>query len=158
DFRGRHEPVAARRHRLDKPWRRGIVAERRPQLRDAEVQAALEVDVDVVSPQRVTDFLPRDDRARTREQQVEQPRGPGLQRHAHAVTAQLAAFRGELEGAKACHNAPAWRSLASSILPAPVSTHASTAHMKNTIRTPNIWASTPDRIRPASWPKKIIDI
>ena len=63
---GGDEPVAARRHRLDEPRRRGVVAQRRPQLRDAEVQAALEVDVGVVPPERLPDLFARDDLARPR--------------------------------------------------------------------------------------------
>src|SRR5207248_2478978 len=74
-----------------------IVFQRGSQLADAEIQAALEIDVNTVTPERLTDFFARDEIARPGDEQREQPRGLALQSQAAAVAPQLAARGVELE-------------------------------------------------------------
>ena len=57
----RTEAIAAPRERLDEPRRVGSIAQRRLDLRDAEVQAALEVDEGAVAPDFLAERVPGDD-------------------------------------------------------------------------------------------------
>ena len=70
---GRNEPVAASWHRFDEPRRVGRVAERLAQAIDDGVQAVLEIDERAIWPEPLTQFLARDEIARSLQQQR---RGP----------------------------------------------------------------------------------
>ena len=65
DSDGCDEAVAATRQGFDEPWTVGGIAERGPQLRDGDVEAALEVDEGLLAPQPSPQFVTRHELART---------------------------------------------------------------------------------------------
>src|SRR5262249_8484865 len=94
------EFVAALRHCPDVPRRRGIVAERRADLGDAEVEAAIEVDERLVLPDGLPELLARDRSSRVLDQRPQHLRGLRLQLDGAAVTRQLEAVGIECKDAE----------------------------------------------------------
>ena len=84
------EAVTLACHGLDEPGRPGIVGKRLAQLPDAVVEAAIEIDVDVVSPHGGLQFLTPHQRTRAGDQPGEHNRRLTLERHRFPVPPQLA--------------------------------------------------------------------
>src|SRR5262249_46898488 len=100
---GRDEPVAAPRQRLHESRLRRRVAERVANLRDAVVQAAIEIDEGVAAPDALLQFSARHYLARTLDQDAEHARRLRLQALRVAVAPQLARALIELEIAEVNH-------------------------------------------------------
>ena len=96
----RDEPVAAPRHRGEV---RGIgrrFAQRGANLREAEVQPRVEVDVMRIAPDDAAQLVAGDERSGAIEQCQQHREGLGRQLHGHAVPAQLGVVGVELERAE----------------------------------------------------------
>src|SRR5262249_32290811 len=88
------------RKRLDVRRRVGRVAERRPDLTNAEVQTLIEVDERIRRPDFLPQLLPRDERARASEQHAEDLERLRRQTHAARTASQLSGPRVQREGAE----------------------------------------------------------
>src|SRR5262245_3552845 len=97
----RDEPVTFLGNRLDETRAVTCVSERRANLRDAVRQAAIEIDVGVFPPDRLFQFVPRDELIATVKQKRQRARRLGLERNQTAGFAQPARIGLEFEDAKA---------------------------------------------------------
>jgi hypothetical protein len=68
------EPVSAARQRLEIFGRGRGIRERHPNAPDAEIEAAIEVDVDGAAPESLPELIPRHELAGTPRQELEHPR------------------------------------------------------------------------------------
>jgi hypothetical protein len=88
----RQEPVALPGDRLDEDRLTRVIAESRPHLPDAVVQALVELDVRAIGPDGRAKRLARDERARLAREDGEHAGGLGFERDAGAV--RTTQFRG----------------------------------------------------------------
>jgi hypothetical protein len=87
---GHHESVSPLGQRLDKPRRLGVVTESFTYSVDGFVDAAVEIDDDILRPKAFLKFFPRHDLAGPLDQRREGLKGLLLQLNFYAVFAQLA--------------------------------------------------------------------
>lgn len=98
---GRDELISAFGNSADEAWRIGGIAERGADLSDAEIQAAIEIHVCVVTPECLTQGLACDHVAGVRQEQAEHLRRLRLHTHRHSLAAKLASSGLEVEDAEA---------------------------------------------------------
>jgi hypothetical protein len=94
------EAIAAPRQRLDEPRAMRVVAQRRPDGGDAEVQAPIEIDEGVVPPQMAFQLVARHHGSRPAREQREYLRGLRGEVHAASGAMQLARLEIEIEDAE----------------------------------------------------------
>ena len=110
-----HQPISSPRHVFHVPRLRRRVAQGRPHLPDAEMQARVEIHMRV-RPQPLADFLPADNRSLTlheKNKQTRRLRREALRRARAVQPPQLAAAGVELEWPELillCHTIPFWAS------------------------------------------------
>ena len=96
----RHELISALRKRADEARGLGRIAQRAADLRDAEIEAAIEIDECPGSPDGLPQLFAADDGAGARDEGAEDSGRLRLQAHHRAVSAQLARRGVELEDAE----------------------------------------------------------
>ena len=99
-LRGGDEAVAAAGQRLHEARGLGVVVERVADLHDAEVQAALEVDEDVLAPEVATQLLARDEPAGLPDEERQDPSRLLLEANGLAVPPELPGAQVELEAVR----------------------------------------------------------
>ena len=116
-LQGPNEPVAMARQRFDELWRSRRIAERFAHFPDRVVQADLEVDEGLRSPQTLTKFVAGDDLSRPTEQQLEYLKCLVRKPDPQAAPAKLARPWIELEYAEAKYLARLGGWMSSGLLP-----------------------------------------
>ena len=100
DSDGRDEAVAATRQGFDEPGAVGGIAERRPQLRDGDVEAPLEVDEGLITPQPSPQFVTRHELARMLNEYRQQLKRLVLEPDLDALFPKLASSKSALKTPK----------------------------------------------------------